>query len=62
MVVLTSRPITFRQGPGIQLGASAESPVALLQRLALQGCRHACIDSGPVIQSCLYAFGSVQAT
>ncbi len=55
VVVLTSRPITLRQGPGIQLEASPDSPPDLLQRLDSEGCRHAYVDGGQVIQSCLQA-------
>jgi len=53
VVVLTSRPIVLRQGPQIQLEASAESPTDLLRRLGSEGCRHAYVDGGQVIQSFL---------
>jgi dihydrofolate reductase len=53
VVVLTSRPIGLREGPGIQLEARSESPELLLRRLDSEGCRHAYIDGGQVIQSFL---------
>lgn len=51
VVVLTSREIALREGPGIQLEASAESPSELLARLGSESCKHAYIDGGKVIQS-----------
>ncbi len=53
VVVLTSREIDFRQGHGIQLEASSESPKELLRRLSSEGCKHAYIDGGKVTQSFL---------
>ena len=53
VVVLTSRPIEFRKGPAIQLEASHETPRALLRRLEAEGCKHAYIDGGKVIQGFL---------
>ena len=55
VVVLTSRALDLKQGPGIQLEQSSESPAALLQRLDTEGCRHAYVDGGRVIQSFLSA-------
>lgn len=53
VVVLTSREIDFRQGPGIRLEASKESPQELLERLSAEGCEHAYVDGGKVIRSFL---------
>ncbi|WP_341908779.1 dihydrofolate reductase family protein [Polaromonas sp. YR568] len=53
VVVLTSRPVQFLQGSGIQLEASTEAPHALLHRLGTGGCKHAYVDGGQVIQSFL---------
>lgn len=53
VVVLTSREVDFRKGPNIQLEKSSESPQELLKRLSFEGCRHAYIDGGKVIQSFL---------
>lgn len=53
VVVLTSREIVFRQGPGIQLERSFEAPRELLTRLEAEGCKHAFVDGGKVIQSFL---------
>jgi dihydrofolate reductase len=53
VVVLTARKVAFREGPGIQLEASAEAPRELLNRLTLEGCKHAYVDGGKVIQSFL---------
>jgi dihydrofolate reductase len=53
VVVLTSRAVQFRQGPGIQLEASTEAPQTLLHRLAAEGCKHAYVDGGNVIQAFL---------
>jgi dihydrofolate reductase len=53
VVVLTSREIDFRQGPNIQLEKSSEAPQELLERLSLEGCKHAYVDGGKVIQSFL---------
>ncbi len=53
VVVLTSRLIDFRKGPEIQLEQSAELPQALLKRLASEGCKHAYVDGGKVIQNFL---------
>jgi dihydrofolate reductase len=53
VVVLTSREIDFRQGANIQLEKSSETPQELLKRLSLQGCKHAYVDGGKVIQSFL---------
>jgi dihydrofolate reductase len=43
--------VEFRKGPNIQLEKSSEAPKELLQRLSLEGCQHAYIDGGKVIQS-----------
>jgi dihydrofolate reductase len=51
VVVLTSRGISFPTDTGIQLEASAEPVSILLERLAKEGCRHAYVDGGKVIQS-----------
>jgi dihydrofolate reductase len=53
VVVLTSTAINLRQGPGIRLESSAESPQELLKRLASEGLVHAYVDGGKVIQSFL---------
>jgi dihydrofolate reductase len=53
VVVLTSREFDFRQGPNIQIEKSSESPQELLKRLSLEGCKHAYVDGGKVIQSFL---------
>lgn len=53
VVVLTSRDISFRQGTNIIIEASAESPQKLLKRLSFEGCKHAYVDGGKVIQSFL---------
>lgn len=53
VVVLTSRELEFRQGPRIQLEKSSEAPQELLKRLNAEGCQHAYIDGGKVIQSFL---------
>ncbi len=53
VVVLTSRGIEFRQGPSVRLEASSESPQDLLHRLSSEGCKHAYVDGGKVIQSFL---------
>jgi dihydrofolate reductase len=53
VVVLTSREIVFRQGPGVQLERSFEAPRELLTRLESEGCKHAYVDGGVVIQSFL---------
>ena len=53
VVVLTTRDISLRQGPNIRLEASSESPHELLNRLDSEGCKHAYIDGGKVIQSFL---------
>lgn len=59
VVVLTSRPVCLRVGPGIRLECSAESPKVLLNRLAAEGFRQAYVDGGKVIQSFL-AEGLIQ--
>jgi dihydrofolate reductase len=53
VVVLTTREIVFRQGPNIQLEKSSEAPQELLKRLSSEGCEHAYVDGGKVIQSFL---------
>lgn len=53
VVVLTSKAITLRTGPGVRLEKSAESPRELLTRLSSEGCKHAYVDGGKVIQSFL---------
>lgn len=53
VVVLTAREVDFRQGPHIQLEKSSEAPQALLKRLSSEGCKHAYVDGGKVIQSFL---------
>jgi dihydrofolate reductase len=53
VVVLASKSPVFREGPGIQWEASADSPGDLLKRLAAQGCKRAYVDGGKVIQSFL---------
>ncbi len=53
VVVLTSRDVTFRTGPDIKLEKSSEAPRALLTRLGAEGCTHAYVDGGKVIQSFL---------
>ena len=53
VVVLSSREIALRSGPGIELASSREPPALLLKRLAEEGCRRAYIDGGQLIQSCL---------
>ena len=53
VVVLTSREVRFRTGPGIQLEKSSEAPQELLSRLSSEGCKHAYVDGGKVIQSFL---------
>jgi dihydrofolate reductase len=53
VVVLTSREVDFRQGPKIHLEKSAEAPQELLKRLSAEGCKHAYVDGGKVIQSFL---------
>ncbi|MBY0466770.1 MAG: dihydrofolate reductase family protein [Burkholderiales bacterium] len=53
VVVLSSKEIAFRQGPSIQLERSAETPHDLLKRMSAEGCKHAYIDGGKVIQSFL---------
>jgi len=53
VVVLSTREIDFRQGPNIQLERSSETPKELLKRLSLEGCKHAYVDGGKVIQSFL---------
>ncbi len=53
VVVLTSRDVTFRTGPGIKLEQSSESPRQLLSRLRSEGCKHAYVDGGKVIQNFL---------
>jgi dihydrofolate reductase len=53
VVVLTSRAIRFREAPDIHLESSSEPPPELLQRLSAEGCRHAYVDGGKVIQSFL---------
>jgi dihydrofolate reductase len=50
VVVLTSREVEFRQGPNIQLEKSSETPRELLNRLTSEGCKHAYVDGGKVIQ------------
>lgn len=51
VVVLTSRDFTFRKGLGIRLERSSEAPRELLNRLSSEGCKHAYVDGGKVIQS-----------
>lgn len=58
VVVLTSRSAELRQGPGIQLEASTESPLQLMTRLGSEGFKHAYVDGGKVIQSFL-SFGLI---
>jgi dihydrofolate reductase len=53
VVVLTSKDFAFREGPGIRLEKSSEAPRELLTRLSSEGCRHAYVDGGQVIQSFL---------
>lgn len=53
VVVLTSRELDFRQGPEIHLEKSSETPHDLLKRLESEGCKHAYVDGGKVIQSFL---------
>lgn len=53
VVVLTTRDVTFRTGPGVVLEKSSEAPRALLRRLGAEGCQHAYVDGGKVIQSFL---------
>lgn len=53
VVVLTSREVDLRQDPKIQLEKSSEAPQELLKRLSLEGCKHAYVDGGKVIQSFL---------
>ncbi len=53
VVVLSSKVLDFRTGPGIQLEASSEPPRHLLKRLDEQGYKRAYIDGGKVIQSFL---------
>ena len=53
VIVLTSRSVQFRQGQDIWLEESREAPHDLLKRLSSEGCRHAYIDGGKVIQSFL---------
>jgi dihydrofolate reductase len=53
VVVLTSRDVAFRRGPDIQLESSSETPQELLNRLSSEGCKHAYVDGGKVIQSFL---------
>lgn len=53
VVVLTAREVDFRQGPNIQLEKSSEAPQELLKRLSAEGCQHAYVDGGKVIQSFL---------
>jgi dihydrofolate reductase len=53
VVVLTSRDITFHTGPGVMLEKSSEAPRELLNRLRSEGCKHAYVDGGKVIQSFL---------
>ena len=53
VVVLTSSSVTFRAGPGVKLEQSSEAPRELLMRLNSEGCKHAYVDGGQVIQSFL---------
>jgi dihydrofolate reductase len=53
VVILTSREVDFRQGPRIQLEKSSEAPQVLIKRLSSEGCKHAYVDGGKVIQSFL---------
>jgi dihydrofolate reductase len=53
VIVLTSREIEFRKGLNIRLESSSENPQSLLNRLNTEGCKHAYVDGGKVIQSFL---------
>jgi dihydrofolate reductase len=53
VVVLSSRPLGLRQGDDVLLESSTEPPDRLLRRLESEGCRHAYVDGGKVIQSFL---------
>jgi dihydrofolate reductase len=53
VVVLTSRNVAFRSGPNIRLERSSEAPRDLMIRLDSEGCKHAYVDGGNVIQSFL---------